>query len=142
MGWTTPGSGRVRRQLGAGRATPDRIIHRAVISVDKLSPDPRSPRRRRTVANDQLSLALGGPADHRLGRQPHRYQHPPTTVLVLVLLDTVVPQVTSAGARGPVTISNIGAWRWCSLVKSCRFIMETKGGLDPLARSAKSTVCP
>jgi len=39
------------------------IIRRVKISVDKLSSDPRS-RRRRTVAKDQLALALGGAADH------------------------------------------------------------------------------
>lgn len=39
------------------------IIRRVKISVDKLSADPRS-RRRRTVAKDQLALALGGAADH------------------------------------------------------------------------------
>jgi len=37
------------------------IIRRVKISIDKLSADPRS-RRRRTVAKDQL--ALGGAADH------------------------------------------------------------------------------
>ncbi len=39
------------------------IIRRVKISVDKLSADPRS-RRRRTVAKDQLALALGGAADY------------------------------------------------------------------------------
>ena len=39
------------------------IIRRVKISVEKLSADPRS-RRRRTVAKDQLALALGGAADH------------------------------------------------------------------------------
>jgi len=42
---------------------PDRtytIIRRVKISVDKLSADPRS-RRRRTVAKDQLALALAPP---------------------------------------------------------------------------------
>jgi len=39
------------------------IIRRVKISVDKLSADPRS-RRRRTVEKDQLALALGGAADH------------------------------------------------------------------------------
>jgi len=39
------------------------IIRRVKISVDKLSADPRS-RRRRTVAKDQLALTLGGAADH------------------------------------------------------------------------------
>jgi len=39
------------------------IIRRVKISLDKLSADPRS-RRRRTVAKDQLALALGGAADH------------------------------------------------------------------------------
>ncbi len=39
------------------------IIRRVEISVEQLSADPRS-RRRRTVAKDQLALALGGAADH------------------------------------------------------------------------------
>jgi len=39
------------------------IIRRVKISVEQLSADPRS-RRRRTVAKDQLALALGGDADH------------------------------------------------------------------------------
>ena len=39
------------------------IIRRVKISIDKLSADPRS-RRRRTVHKDQLALALGGAADH------------------------------------------------------------------------------
>ena len=39
------------------------IIRRVKISVEQLSADPRS-RRRRTVATDQLALALGGAADH------------------------------------------------------------------------------
>jgi hypothetical protein len=39
------------------------IIRRVKIGVDQLSEDPRS-RRRRTVAKDQLALALDGAADH------------------------------------------------------------------------------
>ncbi len=39
------------------------IIRRVKIPVDQLSEDPRS-RRRRTVAKDQLALALDGAADH------------------------------------------------------------------------------
>jgi len=39
------------------------IVRRAKIDVERLSADPRS-RRRRTVAKDQLALALGGAADH------------------------------------------------------------------------------
>src|SRR5664280_2805765 len=39
------------------------IIRRVKIGVEQLSADPRS-RRRRTVAKDQLALALGGAVDH------------------------------------------------------------------------------
>ena len=39
------------------------LIRRVKIPVEQLSTDPRS-RRRRTVAKDQLALALGGAADH------------------------------------------------------------------------------
>lgn len=39
------------------------IIRRVKIPVEQLSADPRS-RRRRTVAKDQLALALGGALDH------------------------------------------------------------------------------
>ena len=39
------------------------IVRRVKIDVERLSADPRS-RRRRTVAKDQLALALGGAADH------------------------------------------------------------------------------
>jgi len=39
------------------------IIRRVKIGVEQLSADPRS-RRRRTVAKDQLALALGGAAEH------------------------------------------------------------------------------
>ena len=39
------------------------IIRRVKIGVEQLSADPRS-RQRRTVAKDQLALALGGAIDH------------------------------------------------------------------------------
>ena len=39
------------------------IIRRVKVPLEQLSADPRS-RRRRTVAKDQLALALGGAADH------------------------------------------------------------------------------
>ena len=58
-------SGRVAACDYAPAGWPDgtyTIIRRVKISVEKLSADPRS-QRRRTVAKDQLALALGGAAD-------------------------------------------------------------------------------
>jgi len=67
-------TGRARGACPAGRSAYDyapagwpagsyTIVRRVKIDVERLSADPRS-RRRRTVAKDQLALALGGAADH------------------------------------------------------------------------------
>ena len=54
------------------------IIRRVKISIDKLSADPRL-RRRRTVAKDQLALALGGAATTSGPSASSSPTSPPTT---------------------------------------------------------------
>jgi hypothetical protein len=58
-GYRTP----VRAASRRGDHVSQTIIRPVKIPLDQLSEDPRS-RPRRTVAKDQLALALGGAADH------------------------------------------------------------------------------